>query len=104
MKGLRFAVTSALAVGAVAVGVQQAHAQVTAAELKGIYGAELRVLGAVESVDLSHGTLTVEGQRLLIGKDTAFSYNGVEIADQAKAIGLLQPGDFVAVSGRLDEP
>ena len=77
---------------------------VTATQLKSMYGAELQVLGDVESIDLTHGSLLVAGQHISIAKETSFSYNGIPVDDQARALSMIQPGDLLAVSGPLDAP
>src|SRR5450631_1939298 len=81
-----------------------ANAEVTGAQLKNLYGSELQVLGDVEHIDLSRGVLIVAGQHILIATDTAFSYNGIPVEDQARALRMLQPGDLLAVSGPLGAP
>src|ERR1700683_4553310 len=108
MKDRKLGITSALVAGAITmlccVAAAPASAEVTGAQLKNLYGAELRVLGDVESVDLAHGVLLVAGQHVSIAKDTAFSYNGVPVEDQADALRMIQTGDQLAVFGELDGP
>src|SRR5882724_10646754 len=108
MKERKLRITSAGAICGITTlccaAIAPASAEITAAQLKNTYGAELRVLGDVESVDLARGVLLVAGQHVSIARDTAFSYNGVPVADQARALHMIQPGDLIAVSGRLDEP
>jgi len=108
MKDRKLGMTAAIAAGAVTTmccaAVAPASAEVTAAQLKNLYGAELQVLGNVESVDLAHGVLLVAGQHVSITKETAFSYNGVPVESQVYALRMIQPGDLLAVSGPLDAP
>ncbi len=80
------------------------QAEVTGAQLKNLYGAELQVLGDVESIDRAHGVLLVAGQHVSVAKETLFSYNGVPVEDQASALQMIQPGDLLAVTGALDAP
>ena len=68
-----------------------ANAEVTGAQLKNLYGSELQVLGDVEHIDLPRGVLIVAGQHISIATDTAFSYNGIPVEDQARALRMLQP-------------
>jgi hypothetical protein len=81
-----------------------AVAEVTGTQLKAMYGSELKVLGDLERVDLSSGTLLVAGQHVSIAADTAFSYNGISIQDNGRALRMIQPGDLLVVSGPLDAP
>jgi len=108
LKNRKLGITSAVAIGAITTlccaTIAPASAEVTAAQLKTIYGAELRVLGDVESIDLARGVLLVAGQHVSIARETAFLYNGVPVQDQAHALQMIQLGDLLAVSGRLDEP
>src|SRR6267154_3164445 len=108
MKDRKLGMTAAIAAGAVTTmccaAVAPASAEVTAAQLKNLYGAELQVLGNVESVDLAHGVLLVAGQHVSITKETAFSYNGVPVEDQTRALRMIEPGDLLAVLGPLGAP
>ena len=81
-----------------------AGTEVTAAQFKNSYGTELQVLGDIEGIDLTRGVLLVAGQHVSIGKETAFSYNGLPVDDQALALRMIQPGDLLAVFGPLDAP
>jgi hypothetical protein len=81
-----------------------AIAEVTGTQLKAMYGSELKVVGDLERVDLSSGTLLVAGQHVSIAADTAFSYNGISIKDNGRALRMIQPGDLLVVSGPLDAP
>jgi hypothetical protein len=108
MKDRKLAITSALVIGAITIftcaAVSPVSADVTGEQLKNIYGSDLQVLGDVESIDLAHGVLVVAGQHVSIGQETAISYNGVPMSDQALALQMIQPGDLVAAAGRLDAP
>src|SRR5450631_3349282 len=84
--------------------VAPASAEVTSVQLKKQYGAELQVLGDVESVDLARGVLLVAGQHVSIARETSFSFNGALVEDQAQALTMIQPGDLLAVIGPLDAP
>src|ERR1039458_5574970 len=84
--------------------IAPANAEVTGAQLKGLYGSELQVLGDVESIDLTRSVLTVAGQHVSIAKETSFTYNGVAVEDQVSALRMLQPGDLVVISGSLAAP
>ena len=72
--------TSAIAMGAITMAlcaaVEPASAEVTATQLKSMYGAELQVLGDVESIDQTHGTLLVAGQHISVAKETTFHTTG----------------------------
>src|SRR6516164_2844762 len=95
----------AVTVGAITIAIfataMSVRAEVTATQLKNKYGAELQVLGDVESIDLAHGSLLVAGQHISVAKDTSFSYNGVPIESQANALSMIQPGDLLAVTGSV---
>jgi len=108
MKDRKLGITSAIATGAITMlccaVVAPASAEVSAAQLKNLYGSELQVLGDVESIDLARGVLVVAGQHVPIAKETAFSYNGIPVEDQVRAIRMIQPGDLLAVFGPLDAP
>src|ERR1700753_3540259 len=99
MKGLKAAVATVLAASAIvattSIFASSALADVTSAQLKSTYGAELRVLGEFESADFARGIVVVSGQHLQIGKETKFSYGGLLVADQVQALHMLQPGDMV---------
>ena len=81
-----------------------AGAEMSASELKGTYGAELEVLGAVQRIDVAHYSLIVAGQHVSIAKGTSFSIDGVAVADAARALGMIQSGDLVAVQGEIGAP
>src|ERR1700691_2145180 len=108
MKNRKLGITSAIVTGAITMlccaAAAPARAEVTGEQLKDQYGAELQVLGDVESIDLAHSVLMVAGQHVSIAKETAFSYNGLAMEDQALALQMIQPGDLVAVPGPLDAP
>jgi len=96
MKDRKLGITAAIATGAITTMccavVAPASAEVTAAQLKNAYGAELQVLGEVESIDLNHGVLVVAGQHVSIAKETTFSHNGIPVQNQAHALRMMQPG------------
>src|ERR1700722_5664466 len=108
MKNRKFCVSSAILSAAITIlscgAAAPAVAEVTGAQLKALYGSELKVLGDLESVDISRGVLLVAGQRVSLATDTAFSYNGIPVEDQARALSMIQPGDLLVVSGPLDAP
>jgi len=108
MKDRKLGITCAIAMGAITTmccaAIAPASAGETAAQLKNLYGAELQVLGDVESIDLAHGVLLVAGQHVSIAKETAFSYNGIPVESQVHALRMIQPGDllrFLVHSARL---
>jgi hypothetical protein len=70
--------------------------------LRGTFGAELRVLGPVETINVSAGYLIVAGQRVSILGTTTFLDNGVIVADRLHALQSIQSGDLVAVNGLID--
>ena len=89
MKDRKLGTTIAIAMGAITMAICATVASandVTATQLKSMYGAELQVLGDVESIDLTHGSLLVAGQHISIAKETSFSYNGIPVDDQARAL------------------
>jgi len=108
MKNRKLGFASTLVAGGITMfccaAVTPANAEVTSAQLKNQYGSELQVLGDVESIDLARGVLVVAGQHISIAKDTEFSYNGIPVEDQVRALRMIQPGDLLAVFGPLDAP
>src|ERR1017187_2127093 len=72
--------------------------------LRGTFEAELRVLGPVETINVSAGYLIVAGQRVPILGATTLLDNGVFAADRMHALQSLQSGDLVAVNGLIDGP
>jgi hypothetical protein len=108
MKDGKLGSSTAIVIGAIAAACYMAgapaSAEVSAAELKNLYGAELHVLGAVENIDLAKGVLLVAGQHVSIGHETSFSYNGIPVEDQLSALHMIEPGDLVAVFGPLNTP
>src|ERR1700733_5476552 len=108
MKDGKLRVSSAIVTAAITMlccaASAPANAETTGAQLKNLYGSELQVLGDVESIDLAHGVLLVAGQHIAIASVTTFSYNGIPVEDQGRALRMLQPGDLLAVSGPLDAP
>ena len=87
MKDRKLGITSATVIGAITTmccaAVAPASAEVTAAQLKNLYGTELHVLGDVESIDIVRGVLLVAGQHVSITKETALSYNGVPVGTRS---------------------
>jgi len=108
MNDRKFCVSSAILSAAITIfscgAAAPAIAEVTGAQLKALYGSELKVLGDLESVDISRGVLLVAGQHVSLTADTAFSYNGIPVEDQARALSMIQPGDLLVISGPLDAP
>ena len=106
MKGRKLGKTRSIVRGAiVSLGFAAAFpvgAEVTIAQLKELYGSDLEVLGEVQHVDLAHASLVVAGQHVAIAKETTFSYNGIAVADSARALHLIQPGDILAITGEAD--
>src|ERR1700722_15459307 len=108
MNDRKFGVSSAILSAAITIfscgAAAPAIAEATGAQLKALYGSELKVLGDLESVDISRGVLLVAGQHVSLAADTAFSYNGIPVEDQARALSMIQPGDLLVISGPLDAP
>ncbi len=108
MKDIKLQITSAIACGTIAAlaafAVASAHPQSTAAELKRLYGQDLQVLGEVQRVDLSKGTLVVAGQHVAISNETAFLQRQITTAEPASVFRTIQVGDILAISGPLDAP
>jgi hypothetical protein len=108
MKGRMLRTTRAIATGAIAslscVAAFPAGAEVTVAQLKNLYGADLEVLGDVQQIDVTHDSLIVAGQHVAIAKKTTFSFNGVAVSDATHSLRTIQLGDMLAISGEVGLP
>ena len=105
MKNNRLGITSPIAGTIISLSLLPSlpvKAEVTVADLKNLYGAELQVLGEVQQIDISKGILVVAGQHVAISKETVFSVDKVAVADSAKAFRAIQPGELLAISGPLN--
>ena len=81
-----------------------AYAGSQALDLKQLYGADLRVAGLVERIDLKSGVILVSGQEVLISLSTRFSEAGADkqAIESTHGVGSLKIGDYVAVNGAVD--
>src|ERR1039457_2667777 len=108
MKGSKLGMTRAIVSGSIAalgcMAAFQACAEVTAHQLKRIYGSDLEVLGEVQQIDLAHNLLIVAGQHIVIAKETSLSYDGVAVEDSSQALRMIQLGDMLAISGAVGSP
>src|SRR6202453_2687023 len=108
MKGSSLGMTSALARGIlVALGVTSlipARAETSIVELRSQYGSELQVLGQVQQIDSTKGTIVVAGQHISISRQTAFLVGNVEAANPAQELQAIKLGDVLAVFGPLGSP
>jgi len=106
MKGWKLRIVCTLVGGAIAsltcAAAFPAGAEVTVAQLKGLYGSELEVVGEVQRVDVAHESFVVAGQHVTIAKETVFSYNGVPVPGASSALRMIHPGDMLAVTGPVD--
>src|SRR5580658_5610520 len=97
MKGNSLGMTSALRRGVlVALGLTSlvpAYAGTSISELKSQYGAQLEVLGQVQQIDSTKGTILVAGQHVSISRQTAFLVAGVEAASPVDELLSIKPGD-----------
>jgi hypothetical protein len=84
--------------------IASAESEITAAQMKSVYGRDLQILGELQSINLSAQSLIVAGQQVSLGKETTFTYNGAVIADRTAALHILRAGDVLAITGALDEP
>src|SRR5271170_5612116 len=102
MKVGMLVMTRIVAAGAIAtlgyVATASAAGEITTAQIKSLYGSDLKVLGEVQSIDLARQVLVVAGQHVSVAKETTFSYNGTAIADHTIALHMLQPGDILAIN------
>jgi hypothetical protein len=82
------------------------HAGIPVSELKQLYGADLRVAGLIEQIDVKSNRIVVSGQLVVVGKSTKFAEAGVQHPDLVVASGLLalRLGDYVAINGLIDAP
>jgi hypothetical protein len=108
MKGSSLGMTSALARGMlVTLGLASlvpAYAGTSISDIKSQYGAQLQVLGQVQQIDSTKGTIVVAGQHVSISRQTAFLVGNVEAANPVDELLSIKPGDVLAVFGSLDSP
>ena len=108
MKGSSLGMTSALARGIlVTLGLASqvpAYAGSSISDMKSQYGAQLQVLGQVQQIDSTKGTIVVAGQHVSISRQTAFLVGNVEAANPVDELLSIKPGDVLAVFGSLDSP
>ena len=66
---------------------------------------KIEVLGPIQTVDVAHRVLRVDGQTIAFGSNTSVSYDSATVTGGAlTAIASAQTGDLVAVYGRLGRP
>jgi hypothetical protein len=108
MKESTLGITSALARGVLlALGLSSVvpvSAGTSISEIKSQFGSEILVLGQVQQVDSTRGILTVAGQHISISRQTAFLVGDVQIANAAKELQAIKPGDLLAVFGAVGAP
>jgi hypothetical protein len=86
------------------ITLASAEGEITAAQMKSVYGPDLQILGELQSVNLSEQCLVVAGQQVSLAKETTVSYNGAVIVDHTAALRMLHAGDVLAITGPVDEP
>ncbi len=99
-----YGIVSGASVVLVFLAARPASADVTAADLKSVYGAQLQVLGEVQTVDLAKGIIVVAGQHIATSQETAFSFGNVPATDSGTSLRAIHQGDVLAVSGPVDRP
>ena len=89
MKGRKLGMTSALARGILVTLVWPRQVPRSAgssiSDMKSEFGAELQVLGQVQQIDSTKGTITVAGQHISISRQTAFLVGNVEVANPVES-------------------
>ena len=85
---------------------QMVSAGTTVLELKQLYGADLRVAGLIERINVKSNTFVVSGQVVVIDNSTTFAEGGEQRRSPGLMRGLLSLhlGDYVVVNGSIDSP